>query len=729
MAKKKTEQTAKEQTTNNTEATDFSSIYKQFKKNTIDPASRKCLTTGHSVIDALLSEGKGLPQGCYIELSSSSGCGKCVTGDSIVFVDGQFKRIEDDIEHVGFTESNEKEMIMSRHGAIHFSHRYKEHVSSVVTISDVHGNKITCTPIHPLLVKRDDGQKEWVKAQDIKLKDKVIMATPYVRQKEIKKTKETLLSYLEGYDLLKSKQYWKYGFMLDISQQNLDVICAELESYGITKSDNWGEYEYTERNLDQYKLYVHQKDGKEDKVYVRIDLDDAALQKHVHCVTKDEDKKCFYRSMELEELIAKIAGIVDSVGNITFNSKEVINKKISLFATEKQDICDIQAMLAILGIVGHQSIVNNCKYPHCLNLTLTSSVILANLIEPYIIIKKNDLRTFIEETKNEQLYMTNHLKVSEICTEARDCFVYDYSIPDSHEFLVNGIVSHNTTLVLDIAKHICEQGYKCAYIDTETALSENLLGKMGLMPYYDDLFWVFNPTTFNAVGSYLDTLVKDPAIKLIVVDSVTALTPDELTQEGKLISDGQIGIQSRYTGNLLKRYRERINNNEKIVVFINQMRTKIPTGYGHAYDAPAGGNAQQFTMDIRLLMKCIETIKAPDGHQIGAINKIWAIKNRYGEPFKEYNVKLMFGKGVDELREYAQWLIDNGVAEKRGGGNYTVMWEGKEIKFKGQPAYEDWIADNADEIKAFIDKNGGLVPLPDDGLTDEPEADTDEVNF
>ena len=84
-------------------------------------------------------------------------------------------------------------------------------------------------------------------------------------------------------------------------------------------------------------------------------------------------------------------------------------------------------------------------------------------------------------------------------------------------------------------------------------------------------------------------------IKLIVVDSLTALTPDELTEDDKKISDGQIGIQARYTGNLLKRYRGRINNSEKAVIFINQMRVKM-NGY-RANEEPAGGNAQQFTMD------------------------------------------------------------------------------------------------------------------------------------
>lgn len=283
-----------------------------------------------------------------------------------------------------------------------------------------------------------------------------------------------------------------------------------------------------------------------------------------------------------------------------------------------------------------------------------------------------------------------------------------------------------TTLVLDIARHLCEQGQRTLYIDVETGLSENLLKKIGLMPYYNDLFMVLNPTTFNALGEILDDAVKEPSIKLIVIDSVTALTPDELTEYGRKISDGQIGIQSRYTGNLLKRYRERINNNEKTMIFINQMRTKIPSGYGHAYDAPAGGNAQQFTMDIRLMMKCVEKINAQDKHQIGAINEIWAIKNRHGEPFKKYNVKLMFGKGIDELQEYAQWLIDNGVADKRGGGNFTVTWHGKEIKFKGQIFYEEWINDNAEEIKKFIDDNGGLVPVASESSEGEYEEDSQE---
>ena len=241
------------------------------------------------------------------------------------------------------------------------------------------------------------------------------------------------------------------------------------------------------------------------------------------------------------------------------------------------------------------------------------------------------------------------------------------------------------------------------------------------MKYYNDLFVVMSTTTFDKTGELLDLAVRDPNIALIIVDSVTALTPDELVAPGKKISDGRIGIQAVNTGNLLKRYRERINNNEKTMIFINQMRTHIALGYGQTYDAPAGANAQQFTMDIRLMMKCAEVVKATDGHQIGAINEIWAIKNRYGEPFKRYTTKLIFGKGVDETTEYAAWLIDNGLVEKGRTGMHVINWNGEEIKVRSQALYNEWVEANFEEIKAFVEEHGGLIPRPDI-LSEESES-------
>lgn len=720
MAKKKQQTT---QTTDSKQDTNFLALYEQLKKGSVSPTQKKYISTGHASLDSLLSEGKGIELGTYIELSSKSGLGKCVTGDSIVFVNNKITRIEDDINELGYVAANTDNEILSQNNNFDkFSHRYKERVSCVVTIRDVHGNSLTGTPEHPVLVYRDENKKEWVKLKDLSLNDKIVMTRmdegfiKKVNSNSSFECRNQFLSYLEGYNLIRRQSSWRYGFMLDVSEHDIGFIKDFLSEHGV--EPNFSNDEENERCLGQYKQYFHKKIGKNNKYFIRIDLTDEEYKKYCN--------ECFYRQMPVEELFAKLAGGLDAYSVIGLNANDVCYKKISLFFDTKEDVTDAQRMLALFGIIGHQSIVNNHRHKYCLNLSIASSLAFAFLVKPFSVLKQNELTRYIGLFDNEYYIQEkeNYLAVSEIISEARDCFVYDYTIPESHCFIANGVVSHNTTLILDVVKHVCEQGYRVIYIDSETGLSDNLLKKVGLKEYEQSgSFLIFPTTTFNKAGAILDCVVKDPEVALIIVDSITQLTPDELVEDGKKISDGQIGIQARYTGNLLKRYRERINNSEKSIIFINQMRTHIPTGYGNAYEAPAGANAQQFTMDIRLIMKKVEEIKADDGHPIGWINKISAIKNRCGECFKDYTLKLIFGKGIDENSEYADWLIGNGVVEKRPAGIFIITWKGNEIKLRGLTNFENWVTENLDEIRDFVNAHGGLNTCCEEELDEEEFGD------
>lgn len=730
MAKKKQDELELQEQQNQEQQEDeYVKLYNQMRKGAVDPLNRKYLTTGHATIDKLLSEGKGLPLGCYIELSSKSGLGKCVTGDSIVFVNNKLKKIEEDITEEGYTEASNDNNILSRCFNETFSYRYKKQVNTIVTINDVHGNVISGTPEHPVMVKQDDNYK-WVKLKDITLNSNVVMSSldeMFLNEWiDCDKTdnKELFLSYLEGYNLLKNKSYWEHGFLFEVSSYNIDKFQSYLELNNIKLDESFDDD--NERCLNQYKKYYHKKIGKEDKWFIRIDLNHLDNETHNTKLYNQTTNYKFYRELSLNEFFYKLAGCLDAYSVIGFNSNDQFFKKISLFFDSKDDVTVVQRMLAMFGIIGHQSVVNGYKHNYCLNLGVSSSYVLANVLKHRCVLKKTELVKFLDMFDNMNVKQKeNYLTVSEINNEAKECFVYDYTIPKTHCFIVNGVVSHNTTLILDIVKHICEQGKRVIYIDSETGLSDNLIKKMGLKEYTDNnLFVIFPTTTFNKAGQILDCVVKDPKISLIIVDSITQLTPDELVEDGKKISDGQIGIQARYTGNLLKRYRERINNNEKSIIFINQMRTHIPTGYGNAYEAPAGANAQQFTMDIRLIMKKCEEIKAEDGHPIGWINKISAIKNRCGECYKEYTVKLIFGKGIDENSEYSDWLIANGVVEKKPAGIFILRWNGEEMKIRGLNNYEKWVTDNFEEIKSFVEANGGLIPLYEGN-----EEDNYEPNF
>ena len=151
---------AKSKTKTGSKSIDPNEIYNKFKKMTIAPTERKNVKTGCEVLDDLFSKGKGIPLGTFIEFTSQSGIGKCVTGDTIVCVNNTFKKISEGITCDGFTE--ETGSILSEPSKYlqdsqdTYSHKYREFVDTIITLNDVHGNSISCTPEHPLLVIDSD---------------------------------------------------------------------------------------------------------------------------------------------------------------------------------------------------------------------------------------------------------------------------------------------------------------------------------------------------------------------------------------------------------------------------------------------------------------------------------------------------------------------------------------------------------------------------------------------
>jgi recombination protein RecA len=63
----------------------------------------------------------------------------------------------------------------------------------------------------------------------------------------------------------------------------------------------------------------------------------------------------------------------------------------------------------------------------------------------------------------------------------------------------------------------------------------------------------------------------------VVVDSVAGVTP-QAEIDGK-IGDSQVGLQARLMSYALRRLTSAISKSNCVVVFINQLRAKISTGY------------------------------------------------------------------------------------------------------------------------------------------------------
>jgi hypothetical protein len=68
---------------------------------------------------------------------------------------------------------------------------------------------------------------------------------------------------------------------------------------------------------------------------------------------------------------------------------------------------------------------------------------------------------------------------------------------------------------------------------------------------------------------------------------------------------------------------------------------------------------------------------------------------------------LIIGQGVSNFAAYSKWLINHGDI-KSAGPYYSVTIGDKTEKLLGQIKVNEYLRDHADEIKKYIDDNGGF---------------------
>lgn len=271
-------------------------------------------------------------------------------------------------------------------------------------------------------------------------------------------------------------------------------------------------------------------------------------------------------------------------------------------------------------------------------------------------------------------------------------------------------------LVLYAAKAMCARGKKVCYIDDEKGVNESQLDGIGLTPYLGDTFFLYPISTFEEAEEVLDEALEDEEIALIIIDSITGLVPQKCIENS--IAKIEPGLQARYSANFLVKYRAKISmtNTKPTVLLINQQRTHI-SFMGTTSVGEAGGNAQKFYTDIRLLMKqdkpltkTIQTLEGSKSIQYGVNANIWATKNRYAQPFVQGLITIIYGKGVSNLAAYQRFLMSEKVLKMSGAGFWSMKLPNREeIKARGSEGVLEIIKDNLSDIKQFIEDRGGFT--------------------
>ncbi len=217
-----------------------------------------------------------------------------------------------------------------------------------------------------------------------------------------------------------------------------------------------------------------------------------------------------------------------------------------------------------------------------------------------------------------------------------------------------------TTLTLHIIAQCQKQGGTAAFIDAEHALDPVYAKALGVN--IEELL-VSQPDTGEQALEIAELLVRSGAVDIVVIDSVAALVP-RAEIEGDM-GDSLPGLQARLMSQALRKLTAILSRSNCTMIFINQVREKIGVMYGNP-ETTTGGKALKFYSSVRLDIRRIGQPIKVGNDAVGNTVKIKVVKNKVAPPFKEVEVQIFFGRGIDQLNDVVNLAVGLDIIEKAG---------------------------------------------------------------
>ena len=273
--------------------------------------------------------------------------------------------------------------------------------------------------------------------------------------------------------------------------------------------------------------------------------------------------------------------------------------------------------------------------------------------------------------------------------------------------------SGKTTLCLQFAAQCQKDGGRVAYVDVENAVDIGYAKHLGVN--VDDLIFT-QPDSGEQALEIVDKLIKSGVVNLIIVDSVAALTPQaELDGE---MGDMTIGLLARLMSKAMRKLTGALNEKNCALIFINQIREKINTGFSMGDPTTTtGGRALKFFASQRIELKKTTSIKSGED-VIGCHVKVKCVKNKLAVPMKVCEATMIFGDGFSAKGEAIDLAIDYGFIEKAGA--WMTTHDGK--RFQGLKKVQEYYDENPDKMEELIK----MVKNKLAGIELEPVYEVDE---
>lgn len=221
--------------------------------------------------------------------------------------------------------------------------------------------------------------------------------------------------------------------------------------------------------------------------------------------------------------------------------------------------------------------------------------------------------------------------------------------------------SGKTTLALHAIAEIQKKGGNAMLVDAEHCFD----------PYYSkalavdvESLIVCQPDNGEMALETADRMCRSGAVDIIVIDSVSALTP-RAEIEGE-IGMQQMGLQARLMSQALRKMSANAARANCTIIFLNQIRYKIAVMYGNP-EVTSGGLALKFFASLRLDIRNTGKIKSPRGEDdIGIRARVRVQKSKVSRPYKQAEFDIIFGEGICKLGSLLDSAETVGVVVRKG---------------------------------------------------------------
>lgn len=259
-----------------------------------------------------------------------------------------------------------------------------------------------------------------------------------------------------------------------------------------------------------------------------------------------------------------------------------------------------------------------------------------------------------------------------------------------NNYVANKFVVHNsgkTTIASHIVAEAQKQGGNAVYIDMEHAVDIKYMSAIGV-----DInkLWFTQPSHGDEALNIAQMAIESGEVDIVVIDSVASLTP-KAELDGDM-GDAKIGLLARLMAKAMRKLTAINNDNGCCLVFINQTRKNIG-GYGPT-DVTPGGEALKFACTMRMKLRK----KRGDKDESGQINSndvtVDIIKNKVAPPFRSATFDILYGIGIDTIKEVIDLAVEAEVIKRAGA------WYGyKEHKFQGVKQIRNFLISHAQDFE------------------------------